>query len=164
MADLTTKLGRLTLKNPVLTASGTFGFGGEYADYVPLDRLGAVVVKGIAAFPWHGNPPPRVAEVTGGMLNAIGLQGPGVDKFLHDPAYLPLLRLSGATVIVNIWGRTLEDYAEVAARLDAEADGIAALEINISCPISKKAGWPSAPTSSWPDRWLARCVRPRDCH
>ena len=140
MADLTTNLGRLTLKNPVMTASGTFGFGSEYAEYVPLDRLGAVVVKGIATFPWHGNPTPRVAEVTGGMLNAIGLQGPGVDKFLHGDEYLPFLRRAGATVIVNIWGRTIKQYAEVAARLDAESDGIAALEINISCPNIKEGG------------------------
>jgi dihydroorotate dehydrogenase (NAD+) catalytic subunit len=140
MADLTTNLGRLTLKNPVMTASGTFGFGSEYAEYVPLDRLGAVVVKGIATFPWHGNPTPRVAEVTGGMLNAIGLQGPGVEKFLHGDEYLPFLRRAGATVIVNIWGRTIEQYAEVAARLDAESTGIAALEINISCPNIKEGG------------------------
>jgi dihydroorotate dehydrogenase (NAD+) catalytic subunit len=140
MADLTTKLGRVTLRNPVMTASGTFGFGFEYADYVPLDRLGAVVVKGIATFPWHGNPTPRVAEVTGGMLNAIGLQGPGVEKFLHGEEYLPFLRRAGATVFVNIWGRTIEEYAEVAARLDAESAGIAALEINISCPNIKEGG------------------------
>jgi len=140
MADLTTRLGPVTLRNPVMTASGTFGFGFEYADYVPLDRLGAVVVKGIAAFPWHGNPTPRVAEVTGGMLNAIGLQGPGVEKFLHGEEYLPFLRRAGATVFVNIWGRTIEEYAEVAARLDAEPDGIAALEINISCPNIKEGG------------------------
>ncbi len=140
MADLTTRLGPVTLRNPVMTASGTFGFGFEYADYVPLDRLGAVVVKGIATFPWHGNPTPRVAEVTGGMLNAIGLQGPGVEKFLHGEEYLPFLRRAGATVFINIWGRTIEEYAEVAARLEAEPAGIAALEINISCPNIKEGG------------------------
>ncbi|MDD2479553.1 MAG: dihydroorotate dehydrogenase catalytic subunit, partial [Victivallaceae bacterium] len=104
MADLTTKLGPITLKNPVMTASGTFGYGFEYKDYYDLRELGAVVVKGIATFPSHGNPTPRVAEVTSGMLNAIGLQGPGVDKFLSGAEYMPFLRTTGADVIVNIWG------------------------------------------------------------
>jgi dihydroorotate dehydrogenase (NAD+) catalytic subunit len=140
MADLTTKLGPLTLRNPVMTASGTFGYGKEYAEFFPLNNLGAVVVKGIAPFPSHGNPTPRVAEVEGGMLNAIGLQGPGVDKFLHHEDYLPFLRKAGATTIVNIWGRTIDDYAEVAARLDDESDGIVALEVNISCPNVKEGG------------------------
>lgn len=140
MANLTTKLGPITLKNPVMTASGTFGYGFEYKDYYDLRELGAVVVKGIATFPSHGNPTPRVAEVTSGMLNAIGLQGPGVDKFLHGAEYMPFLRTTGADVIVNIWGRTIEDYCEVAARLDAERAGITALEINISCPNIKEGG------------------------
>ncbi len=140
MADLTVKLGPLTLRNPVMTASGTFGYGSEYADMVPLDQLGAVVVKGVAPKPVHGNPTPRIAEVCSGMLNAIGLQGPGVDKFLHDDAYLPYLRRSGATTIVNIWGKSVEDYAYVAERLEAERDGIAALEINVSCPNVKEGG------------------------
>jgi len=99
-----------------------------------------VVVKGIAPFPSHGNPTPRIAEVSGGMLNAIGLQGPGIDKFLTDEDYMPFLRTTQATVIVNIWGRSIDDYAEVAARLDAEHEGIAALEINISCPNIKEGG------------------------
>ena len=115
MPDLTVNLGKLQLKNPVMTASGTFGYGVEYADFFPLDRLGAVVVKGIRMEPSHGNPTPRVAEVTGGMLNAIGLQGPGVEKFLHGEEYLPFLRQTGATVIVNIWGKTIEEYRDVAA-------------------------------------------------
>ncbi|MDD2403039.1 MAG: dihydroorotate dehydrogenase [Victivallaceae bacterium] len=140
MADLTTKLGPVTLKNPVMTASGTFGYGFEYKDYYDLRKLGAVVVKGIALFPSHGNPTPRVAEVTSGMLNAIGLQGPGVDKFLIGDEYMPFLRASGADVIVNIWGKTIEDYCEVAARLDADCAGITALEINISCPNIKEGG------------------------
>jgi dihydroorotate dehydrogenase (NAD+) catalytic subunit len=140
MADLTTNLGKITLKNPVMTASGTFGYGFEYKDYFPLDKLGAVVVKGIAPFPSHGNPTPRVAEVTSGMLNAIGLQGPGVDKFLHGAEYMPFLRTTGATVIVNIWGKSIDDYREVAARLEADKAGIAALEINISCPNVKEGG------------------------
>jgi dihydroorotate dehydrogenase (NAD+) catalytic subunit len=140
MADLTTKLGTLTLKNPVMTASGTFGYGMEYDEFFPIRDLGAVVVKGIAPWQSHGNPTPRVAEVTSGMLNAIGLQGPGIDKFLNDEHYMPFLRKSGATVIVNIWGKKIEDYAEVAARLEAEKEGIAALEINVSCPNVKEGG------------------------
>ena len=140
MADLTTNLGRITLKNPVMTASGTFGYGMEYDSFFPISELGAVVVKGIAPWQSHGNPTPRVAEVTSGMLNAIGLQGPGIDKFLNDEHYMPFLRKSGATVIVNIWGKKIEDYAEVAARLDAESEGIAALEINVSCPNVKEGG------------------------
>ena len=140
MADLTTKLGPLTLKNPVMTASGTFGYGVEYDEFFPISDLGAVVVKGIAPLPVHGNPTPRVAETVSGMLNAIGLQGPGVDKFLHDSHYLPYLRKANATVIVNMWGKKLEDYAYVAERLEAEKDGIAALEINVSCPNIKEGG------------------------
>jgi dihydroorotate dehydrogenase (NAD+) catalytic subunit len=140
MADLTTDLGKMMLKNPVMTASGTFGYGFEYKDYFDLRELGAVVVKGIAAFQSHGNPTPRVAEVTSGMLNAIGLQGPGVDKFLHGAEYMPFLRSSGATVVVNIWGKTVEGYREVAERLEADREGIAALEINISCPNVKEGG------------------------
>ena len=140
MADLTVDLGRIKLKNPVMTASGTFGYGMEYDQFFPISKLGAVVVKGIAPWQSHGNPTPRVAEVTSGMLNAIGLQGPGIDKFLNDEHYMPFLRKSGATVIVNIWGKKIEDYAEVAARLDAESEGIAALEINVSCPNVKEGG------------------------
>ena len=140
MADLTADLGKIKLKNPVMTASGTFGYGKEYSEYYPLDKLGAVVVKGIAPFPSHGNPTPRVAEVTSGMLNAIGLQGPGVEKFLNHEDYMPFLRTSQAVVIVNIWGKTVDDYAYVAKRLDDEPEGIAALEINISCPNVKEGG------------------------
>ena len=140
MANLTVDLGKFVLKNPVMTASGTFGYGIEYRDIFDIAKLGAVVVKGIRLTPSHGNPTPRVCEVTGGMINAIGLQGPGVDKFLHDGHYLPYLRSVGATVIVNIWGTSIAEYGEVAARLDAESDGITALEINISCPNVKAGG------------------------
>lgn len=141
MADLTTNLcGKLTLKNPVMTASGTFGYGFEYHKFFDISRLGAVVVKGIAPFPSHGNPTPRVAETASGMLNAIGLQGPGVEKFLHGEEYMPFLRRTGATVIVNIWGKSIADYQDVARRLDADKAGIAALEINISCPNVKAGG------------------------
>ena len=140
MADLKVKLGPLSLKNPVMTASGTFGYGSEYEDFFPVKKLGAVVVKGIAPWPSNGNPAPRVAEVTAGMLNAIGLQGPGVDAFLKDKHYLPHLKETGATVIVNIWGRTPEDYALVAERLNEEKNAIAAIEINVSCPNVKEGG------------------------
>ena len=141
LADLTTKLGPLTLKNPVMTASGTFGYGVEYdQEFFPISELGAVVVKGIAPLPVHGNPTPRIAETVSGMINAIGLQGPGVDKFLHDPHYMPYLKKANATVIVNMWGKRIEDYAYVAERLEQEKDGIAALEINVSCPNIKEGG------------------------
>lgn len=140
MVDLSCDLGCIKLKNPVMTASGTFGYGKEYHEYFDIARLGAVVVKGIRMEPSHGNPTPRIAETAGGMLNAIGLQGPGVEKFLHGEDYMPFLRRVGATVIVNIWGKTLEEYGEVAARLEAESDGITALEINISCPNVKHGG------------------------
>ena len=140
MADLSVKIGPLVLKNPVMTASGTFGYGREYHRLFDITRLGAVVVKGIRMTPSHGNPTPRVCEVTGGMLNAIGLQGPGVEKFLHGNDYMPFLRSIGATVIVNIWGTSIAEYGEVAARLDAEPEGISALEINISCPNVKAGG------------------------
>lgn len=140
MADLSVDLGKIKLTNPVMTASGTFGYGKEYADYYPLEKLGAVVVKGIAPFPSHGNPTPRVAEVSSGMLNAIGLQGPGIDKFLTGEDYMPFLRTTKATVIVNIWGKSIEDYVEVASRLDADCEGIDGLEINISCPNVKEGG------------------------
>jgi dihydroorotate dehydrogenase (NAD+) catalytic subunit len=140
MANLTTQLGGITLRNPIITASGTFGYGKEYADIIPLDRLGGITVKGVSPFPSHGNPTPRTAEVHGGMLNAIGLQNPGIDKFIHDPDYLPFLRTLDTAVFINIWGKTVEDYVEVAERLDAESDGIDALEINISCPNIKEGG------------------------
>ncbi len=141
MADLKVDFGKFFLDNPVMTASGTFGHGLEYAQFYDISRLGAIVVKGIRSVPSDGNPTPRVTEVTGGMLNAIGLQGPGVDKFLHDDHYLPGLKKTNAKVIVNIWGKTAEEYAEVAAKLEAEAAAdITALEINISCPNVKAGG------------------------
>ncbi len=133
-------LGKFKIKNPVMTASGTFGYGYEYHQLYDISRLGAVVVKGIAPFVSNGNPTPRVAETSSGMLNAIGLQGPGVDKFLHGEHYMPFLRTTNATVIVNIWGKSIADYCEVAERLEAEGEGITALEVNISCPNVKAGG------------------------
>jgi dihydroorotate dehydrogenase (NAD+) catalytic subunit len=141
MADLSVKLAcGIMLRNPVVTASGTFGYGKDYLDIVPMNRIGAITVKGVAPFPSHGNPTPRTAEVFGGMLNAIGLQGPGIDKFLHGADYMPFLRTVDTKVFVNIWGKTIEHYAEVAARLEAEPEGIAAIEVNISCPNIKEGG------------------------
>ena len=121
-------------KNPVMTASGTFGSGMEYSDFVDLNRLGAVVTKGVANVPWPGNPTPRVAEVYGGMLNAIGLQNPGIDVFLERD--IPFLTQFDTKVIVNVCGKSVEDYLEVVERLsDAPVD---MLEINVSCPNVKE--------------------------
>jgi dihydroorotate dehydrogenase (NAD+) catalytic subunit len=140
MADLSVNLAGIALKNPVIAASGAFGYAHEYADFVPIGRLGGVTVKGVSPFPSHGNRTPRTAEVFGGMLNAIGLQNPGIDAFIHKPEYLPYLRTLDTAVIVNLWGRSVGDYVEVARRLEAEKRGIAALEINISCPNIKEGG------------------------
>ncbi len=124
----------IELKNPVMTASGTFGSGMEYSEFVDLNCLGAVVTKGVANVPWPGNPTPRVAEVYGGMLNAIGLQNPGIDVFLERD--LPFLAKYDTKVIVNVCGKTVEDYLEVVERLsDAPVD---MLEINVSCPNVKE--------------------------
>lgn len=124
------------LKNPVMTASGTFGSGAEYSEFVDLSRLGAVVTKGVANVPWPGNPTPRVAEVYGGMLNAIGLQNPGIDVFAKRD--IPFLRQYDTKIIVNVCGKSTEDYCEVVERL-AEED-VDMLEINISCPNVKEGG------------------------
>ena len=140
MADLRVDLAGVALRNPIVTASGTFGYGKEYSSLIPFERLGAITVKGVSPFPSAGNPTPRTVEVYGGMLNAIGLQNPGIDKFISHPDYLPFLRGIDCPVFVNIWGRTIEQYAEVAARLEQERRGIAALEINISCPNIKEGG------------------------
>lgn len=125
------------MKNPVMVASGTFGYGPEYADLVNLNELGAIVVKGISLEPWGGNRTPRMVEVSGGLINAIGLQNPGVRGFCEK--YMPFLRRHNLAVLVNIWGKTVEDYAEVAARL-SDVEGIHGLEINISCPNIKAGG------------------------
>jgi dihydroorotate dehydrogenase (NAD+) catalytic subunit len=133
--DLAVNIGGIRMKNPVMTASGTFGYGPEYAELVDLNRLGAIVVKGICLHPTRGNPTPRTAETPSGLLNAIGLPGPGVDGFVRE--YMPFLRRYDVPVIVNIWGKTVEEYAEVAARFDA-VPGIAGLEVNVSCPNIKE--------------------------
>lgn len=133
--NLSVSIGSIRMRNPVMTASGTFGYGPEYADLVDLNQLGAIVVKGIRSVPTTGNATPRTVEVASGLINAIGLPGPGVDGFVAD--YMPFLRRYDVPVIVNIWGKTTEEYAEVAARLDA-VPGIAGLEVNVSCPNIKE--------------------------
>ena len=125
----------VTLKNPVTTASGTFGSGMEYSEFVDLNRLGAVVTKGVANVPWPGNPTPRVAEVYGGMLNAIGLQNPGLEVFLERD--IPFLKQYDTKIIVNVCGKTTEDYVEVVERLGDER-AVSMLEINVSCPNVKE--------------------------
>lgn len=130
-----TTIAGVTFKNPVMTASGTFGSGMEYSEFVDLNHLGAVVTKGVANVPWPGNPTPRVAEVYGGMLNAIGLQNPGIDVFLERD--IPFLKQFDTKVIVNVCGKTVEDYVEVTERL-GEEPAVAMLEINVSCPNVKE--------------------------
>jgi dihydroorotate dehydrogenase (NAD+) catalytic subunit len=137
VVNLEVKIGKMTLKNPVMTASGTFGYGEEYAEFVDLNRLGAVVVKGLSLLPKQGNPPPRVVETASGMLNAIGLQNIGIKKFMQEK--LPFLRRFDTSVIVNFFGDSIAEYAG-AAELLSSAEGIHGLEMNISCP-NKQAGW-----------------------
>lgn len=129
-------LAGVELKNPVMEASGTFGSGMEYSEFVDLSRLGAVVTKGVANVPWQGNPTPRIAEVYGGMLNAIGLQNPGIDVFVKRD--IPFLKQYDTKIIVNVCGKTTEDYIEVVERLGDEP--VDMLEINISCPNVKEGG------------------------
>ena len=134
--NMSVKIAGVEFKNPVMEASGTFGSGMEYGEMIDLDRLGAVVTKGIANVPWPGNPTPRVTEVYGGMLNAIGLQGPGVDVFMKRD--VPFLRQHDTKIIVNVCGKSESDYVDVVERLaDADVD---MLEINISCPNVKCGG------------------------
>ena len=129
------KIAGVEFNNPVMTASGTFGSGMEYAEFVDLNKLGAVVTKGVANVPWEGNPTPRVAEVYGGMLNAIGLQNPGVDVFINRD--LEFLKKYDTKVIVNVCGKSVEDYLEVVERLSDE-ERVDMLEINVSCPNVKE--------------------------
>lgn len=135
--NLSVQIGTLKLQNPVLVASGTFGYGVEYSELIDLNQLGAVVVKGIRLGPVRGNPTPRTVEVASGLINAIGLQGPGVDGFIKK--YWPFLKLLKVPTIINIWGTTVEEYAEVARRFDA-LGGVGALELNVSCPNIKEGG------------------------
>jgi dihydroorotate dehydrogenase (NAD+) catalytic subunit len=134
---MTVQIGSLQLKNPVMTASGTFGYGEEYAGYVDLNSLGAIVVKGLSFKPRLGNQPPRIMETTGGMLNAIGLQNIGVDIFIEEK--LPFLSKYDVAVIANIYGESYAEYAKVARKLST-VKGVHALEVNVSCPNVKKGG------------------------
>src|SRR5262249_3149115 len=135
--DLSVQIGALRLKNPLIAASGCFGYGVEYADVVDLASLGAVVSEGLFLEPREGHPAPRIGETPAGLLNAIGLQGIGVRRFVDEK--LPELRARGATVIVNICGTTIDEYVEV-SRILSDAEGVAAIEINISCPNIKEGG------------------------
>ncbi|MCU0080904.1 dihydroorotate dehydrogenase [Extibacter muris] len=136
MMDTKVNLAGVELKNPVMTASGTFGSGEEYSEFVDLSRLGAVVTKGVANVPWPGNPVPRIAETKSGMMNAIGLQNPGIDVFCRRD--IPFLKQFDTKIIVNVCGKTMEDYCEVVERLGEEE--VDMLEINISCPNVKEGG------------------------
>lgn len=135
--DLAVTIGGLELKNPVMTASGTFGYGEEYAEFLDLGRLGAVVVKGLSLMPKEGNPPPRIVETSSGMLNAIGLQNIGIERFIQEK--IPFLRTYDTKVIVNFFGDTIDEYVAAAERLSA-VEGVHGLEMNISCP-NKQTGW-----------------------
>ena len=134
--NLSVDIAGVTMKNPVTTGSGTFGSGEEFSEFVDLSKLGAVTTKGVANVPWPGNPTPRVAEVYGGMLNAIGLQNPGIDVFVERD--IPYLKKAGATIIVNVCGKSESDYLEVVERLSDEPVDL--LEINVSCPNVKEGG------------------------
>ena len=136
MRDMSVSIAGVTLKNPVMTASGTFGSGQEYSEFVSLDRLGAVVTKGVANVPWEGNKTPRIAETACGMINAIGLQNPGIDVFIERD--ISFLKKFDTKIIVNVCGRSIEDYCEVVERLADQPVDL--LEINVSCPNVKEGG------------------------
>lgn len=135
--DLSVNIGKLKLKNPVMVASGTFGYGEEYKDLLDLDKLGAIVVKAVTLNPTQGNPPPRIVEVTGGMLNSIGLQNEGIDNFIEKK--IPIIKQFSVPIIVNIAGSTVVEYKDLAARLD-KVEEVDAIEINVSCPNVKEGG------------------------
>jgi len=135
--DLTSRVGSVVLKNPVMSASGTFGYGLEFTPFYDISRLGAVIVKGLSLLPTPGNAPQRIVETAAGMLNAIGLQNIGVERFVRE--VVPRLADAGATCVANIYGRTIEEYEEVARRLDGVAS-LSAIELNASCPNVKEGG------------------------
>ena len=135
--NLSVNIAGILMKNPVMVASGTFGYGEEYAKYIDLNKLGAIVVKGLSLTPREGNPPPRIVETSAGMLNSIGLQNIGIDSFVNDK--LPFLEKFDTKVIVNFFGDSIDEYCEVAKKVDS-VSGIHGLEMNISCP-NKKEGW-----------------------
>jgi dihydroorotate dehydrogenase (NAD+) catalytic subunit len=135
--DMSVEFAGLQLRNPVITASGTFGYGEEFAEYVNLEEIGAIITKGLSLKPRAGNPTPRIVETPGGMLNAIGLQNVGIDAFIQKKA--PYLRTIATPVIVNLFGNTLDEYGELASRLDRVPE-VAGMEVNISCPNVKHGG------------------------
>lgn len=135
--NLSVNIGKIRLKNPVMVASGTFGYGEEYSSLVDLNKIGAIVVKGITNKSQKGNPPPRIIETSSGMLNSIGLQNIGVDSFIKDK--MPFLRKFDTSILVNISGKTIDDYTKL-AQLLSEVEGISGLEVNISCPNVKEGG------------------------
>jgi dihydroorotate dehydrogenase (NAD+) catalytic subunit len=153
--DLTVNLGKLKLKNPVMTASGTFGYGDEYSEFIDLNKLGAIVVKGLSLHPREGNPPPRIVETPAGMLNAIGLQNIGIDSFIKKK--LPFLKQFRTPVIVNFFGDSIPKYVKAAGKLTG-VQGIHALEMNISCP-NKQAGWSIFGTDPKVTSRVVRAVR-----
>ena len=136
MADMRVNLAGVELKNPVVVASGTFGFGREFAEYFPLENLGGICVKGLTVKRRDGNPSPRIAETPSGILNSVGLQNPGVDAFCKKE--MPWLRQQGTKIIANISGNTLEEYAELSEKVSAA--GVDLIEVNISCPNVKCGG------------------------
>lgn len=156
MADLSTSIGSLKLKNPVLTASGTFGYGEEFADFIDLNRLGGFIVKGTTLEPRQGNPYPRMAETPSGMLNAVGLQNKGVDYFIEH--IYPRLEGFDTQVMVNVSGSSPEDYAEVCRRLAVRCPAIRGVEVNISCPNVKQGGMAFGTTCEGAAQ-VARAVR-----
>src|SRR4030065_1654122 len=135
--DLTVKIGKMTLKNPVIVSSGTFGFGEEFKDFIDLNHLGAIIPKGISLTPMMGNPPPRIFETEGGILNSIGLQNPGFQEFIKNK--LPYYRNLKTHLIINFFGNTKKEYIELARRFDS-VPGMSGLEMNISCPNIKRGG------------------------
>lgn len=135
--DLSIRIGKMELKNPVIVASGTFGYGQEFENFMDLDQLGAIIPKGISLTPMPGNPPPRIFETQGGILNSIGLQNPGLEVFVREK--LPYLRKIRTNLIVNFFGKTQQEYVELAKRMD-DLPGLSALEMNLSCPNVKEGG------------------------
>ncbi len=162
LADLSTRVGSVELPSPIMTASGTAGHGAELGAYVDLRRLGALVVKSLAPYPWEGNPPLRVHATASGMINSVGLQGPGLEAWLADE--LPALERSGARVVVSIWGRTVDHYREAADLLAAVGSSVVAVEVNISCPNTEAGNELFAHSPTLTEAVLeatAGCGRPR---
>ena len=144
--DLRVSIGSIHLKNPIIAASGTFGYGVEFAELVDLNRLGGIVVKGLSAQPMAGSPPPRMCETPSGMINAIGLQNIGVRAFVAEK--LPQLRKFDTAIIANVFGHTIAEYLEVIRVLE-DTEGVAAYELNISCPNVERGGASMVPTLPW---------------